>query len=319
MYTRKELEKQVLFQLFKQRAENEHSANAFLQHIRKNKDFDEVYLEIKELEFKIAKAEFKGEDTQKLKKTLAQDKIKIRKIIKSLGLHEQDFQVKYDCERCQDTGFVKGEKCSCLTKKINELVLHECGIELSELKSFDDFSVDVTPSPEHKKSLIQLKNVLYDFAQKYPNTKTCNILVSGPTGVGKTFAVECTINEFLKRGFTATFITAFQMNDQFLKYHTSFDAGKQNHLSIMLDPDLLVIDDLGTEPILNNVTTEYLYLVLSERMLRHKATIISSNLGLQHIFDRYHERIFSRLVDKSKSIAIQIYGSDIRIKKELKK
>lgn len=315
MYTRNELEKQILFQLAQQRAENEHSANAFLQNVRKNKDFNSVYLEIKELEFKIAQAEFKNEDTQKLKKSLAQNKTKIRKIIKTLGLQEKDFQIKYNCNLCQDTGFVNGKKCKCLIRKTNELVLHECGIELSELKSFDDFSLDVASSPEHKKSLIQVKNLLYDFANKFPNSKTCNILISGPTGVGKTFAVKCTITEFLKRGFTATFITAFQMNDQFLKYHTCFDAGKQNHLSIMLDPDLLVIDDLGTEPILNNVTAEYLYLILSERMLKHKATIISSNLGMQHIFDRYHERIFSRLVDKSKSLAIQIYGSDIRTKK----
>ena len=55
------------------------------------------------------------------------------------------------------------------------------------------------------------------------------------------------------------------MNNLFLSYHTSFGAEKSSYLDTVLDPDVLVIDDLGTEPILKNVTLEYLYLILSER------------------------------------------------------
>lgn len=318
MFTTKELEKQILFQLAQLRAEHEHEASEFLQNIRKNKDFDETYLQIKELEFKIAQADFLGKDTQELKKSLTKNKTKIRNLMKTLGVCEKDFQVKYSCAVCQDTGFVNGKKCNCLRTRINQRILNECGLELSSLKSFDDFSLDIATSPEHKKSLKQLKDALYDFSTKYPNTKKRSIFISGPTGVGKTFAVECAMNEFLKRGYTATFLTAFQMNEQFLKYHTGFDENKQSHLAIMLDPDLLVIDDLGTEPILNNVTIEYLYLVLSERMLRLKPTIVSSNLSMKNVFERYHERVFSRLIDKSKTMSIQIYGSDIRIQKKEK-
>ena len=35
-----------------------------------------------------------------------------------------------------------------------------------------------------------------------------------------------------------------------LKYHTTFDDNKQELLTHLIDSDLLVIDDLGTEPIL---------------------------------------------------------------------
>ena len=83
-------------------------------------------------------------------------------------------------------------------------------------------------------------------------------------------------------------------------------------LDSLLDPDLLIIDDLGTEPVLRNVTKEYLLAVIQERMLKHKATLISTNLSPEQIFDRYGERLFSRITHKGKSLLINIEGNDLR-------
>ena len=49
--------------------------------------------------------------------------------------------------------------------------------------------------------------------------------------------------------------------------------------------------------------------------MRNKRTIITSNLTLSDVFDRYDERIFSRIADQKSSIAINLDGDDRRLKK----
>ena len=78
--------------------------------------------------------------------------------------------------------------------------------------------------------------------------------------------------------------------------------------------DLLVIDDLGTE--LNNAfITSQLFHCLNERQLSGKSTLISTNLSMRNLKDRYTERIFSRIIENY--TICQIYGEDIRLKKSI--
>ncbi|MEG1581888.1 MAG: ATP-binding protein [Clostridia bacterium] len=144
--------------------------------------------------------------------------------------------------------------------------------------------------------------------------KISNLLILGETGVGKSYGTLCLTTEIIKKGYSASVLTAFEMTNLFLKYHTTIDAEKIEALSPILDPDLLVIDDLGTEPILKNVTLEYLYLIIAERMNKQKLTVITSNLSLSNILDRYGERIFSRLNNKELSAVIKLQGDDLRLK-----
>ncbi len=62
---------------------------------------------------------------------------------------------------------------------------------------------------------------------------------------------------------------------------------------------MLVIDDLGTEQTYKNVTQEYLFAVLNERLTNGKKTFISTNLSLENLKDKYDNRIFSRLIQQS--------------------
>jgi len=140
--------------------------------------------------------------------------------------------------------------------------------------------------------------------------------LSGKTGVGKTFLTECIASEIIDGGHIVSFVSAFGMNNLFTSYHTTYDSSKPTFLSTLLDPDLLIIDDLGTEPIFKNITKEYLYLILSERSRQNKLTIISTNLDPIELMSRYNERISSRLFNKRESLLLQINGSDIRLNKK---
>ena len=77
----------------------------------------------------------------------------------------------------------------------------------------------------------------------------------------------------------------------------------------LIDCDLFILDDLGTE-LTNSFTNSALYSVLNERELRKHSTVISTNLGLGDINRLYSERIFSRL---SKDYTfLKVIGKDIR-------
>ena len=100
-----------------------------------------------------------------------------------------------------------------------------------------------------------------------------------------------------------------------MKYHCAKLEEKDEILNNYINCDILCIDDLGTENILKNVTCEYLFLIINERLIRNKATIITTNLNLTQIIDVYDERIYSRLKDKQSSIVVNLTGDDIRTMK----
>ena len=92
--------------------------------------------------------------------------------------------------------------------------------------------------------------------------------------------------------------------------------GKASEIQNYIDADILLIDDLGSEPVLKNVTVEYLYTILNERLVKNRATCISSNLDSPtKILDRYGERIYSRLANKLLSLNILFTGKDNRTQK----
>jgi len=108
------------------------------------------------------------------------------------------------------------------------------------------------------------------------------------------------------------FLTAFEAVERMLKYHTTFDATKFSYLAPMLDCDVLIIDDLGSESMFKNVTVEYFFHVINERRLANKTTVITSNLTVDEIGIRYGERTASRLFDKSACYTAEFNFADSR-------
>lgn len=211
------------------------------------------------------------------------------------------------CLTCGDTGFAHGKYCDCAVALVAASQQSGTGIPLHDFRTVD-YSVYGDKADAMRKIFSDVQSV----CARYPDNKKRCIVLGGSTGTGKTYLAGCAVQEILSRGLSALALTAFAANDRFLKYHTCFDDGKAEYLDPLLDCAFLVLDDLGTESILKNVTLQYLYQLLNERNASGKLTLITTNLTPNGILSRYGERIYSRLFDKSLAYYSHIQARDLR-------
>ncbi len=245
-----------------------------------------------------------GKDESKKTKEL---KIKVDEKLKALNLYP--IEPVYSCPNCNDSGRINGAYCDCLKKELNKILISESGF--SKLEDFDKTTFDIFDNPDFMKALYKkMKEWCYS------NFDKNIILLGGETGVGKTHLMMCMANELIKQNKVVTLTTSFAMNQDFLKSYSTRNVEEQDYLlDKYLDAEILFIDDLGTELRNPNVTTKYLYLLLNERKINKRPTIITTNLRLEDINDYYDERVASRIVDKQSSICVFIEGKDLRLKK----
>ncbi len=230
-------------------------------------------------------------------------------VIRSLGHDESEFRPAPRCKICGDSGYTDNGFCECVRRRASKET-HGKG-----LPSFSFADCDVSLFGDDVPMLESAYGTMKIFCKKFPETKNLNVLLFGSVGTGKTCLAAAVGNELEKRGFSVVFMTAFRFNDTCLKYHTSFDANRSDMLNSLTDSDLLVIDDLGTESILKNVTLEYLYTVINERMNLKKHTLITTNLTPEQLEARYGERTYSRLFTQRVCLSVALQGKDLRTRK----
>ena len=266
----------------------------------------------RQLVLEISKCKAKTETFKNLKANLETLRTEKNKVLVSMKMKESDLKPKYSCKICSDSGFVNGRPCECYKKRKNIELIKAFGLSANKDCSFKNFDTKICKNEKQAENLKKIAEILEKWAEKYPNNTKNNIVIVGKTGVGKTHLTSCLANELLEKDVSVCFITAFDLNESFLKYHTSFDKTKYSWIEPFIEADVLFIDDLGTEPILKNVTKNYFYLVLSERERFGRPVIITTNLMLDELNNRYDERICSRLCNKRNSNLIFIDGDDLR-------
>ena len=110
---------------------------------------------------------------------------------------------------------------------------------------------------------------------------------------------NCIANELLKKGKTVLYQTAPVLLESVIDYKMNKSKnGTNNFYKSVLETDLLIIDDLGTES-LNSMKLSELFTIINTRILnlnnKITKTIISTNLNINQIFSNYEERIGSRI------------------------
>ena len=237
--------------------------------------------------------------------------------LRAAGYSPDMLEPKYGCPICKDTGFVGTpihEYCSCIKVALMRRLYQEANIGDETFENFDLEVFSDAPEEGAGRSQRQVMEVYrtycVDFANAYPKAKKRNLLLTGPTGLGKTYMLNCIAARVLERGIPVLRLTAYKMLEAMRRYHRGQD---ESGLDLMLRAEMLVIDDLGTEPMLENVTVEYLFTLLNERRANRLSTLVATNLTPQELKARYTERIFSRLVDKSETEVLRVIGGDVRL------
>ena len=291
-----------------------------------NKRFDEVYGKIPEYQALVESVpsvsmsytrKFLDCDMnakEELNKELERIKAKKQDLLLQNGYPADYLELKYHCKACKDTGYITGQKCTCLKNKILSITYAQSN--LSELLSKNNFE-NLSTEYYEGEDLVQFNNVVslcHDMVDHF-ETKRDNMIFYGKVGVGKSFLSCCIAKEILDKGYSVLYFSSSHLFDS-LATSTFGKDSKENLYTSKEDIyncDLVVIDDLGTEMINSFVCTS-LFSLITERSLRNKSTIISTNLGLSEISELYTDRIFSRLVANYQ--LCKLSGPDIRIYKK---
>lgn len=227
----------------------------------------------------------------------------------------------YTCKICKDTGYVDNKPCQCLKLyEITSLYQNSNLADILEKENFSTFNPDFYDnnhiienlSLTARENILRIKDVCLDYVKHF-DTAYDNLIFYGETGVGKTFLTHCIAKELLDTSHTVVYLTSLQLFDilEKNKFYKTDEYINNEQISYILNCELLIIDDLGTE-LANGFTTSQLYYFIEERHMNQKSTIISTNLSFQELRERYSERIFSRFTGYYNFYMIA--GDDIRIK-----
>lgn len=246
-------------------------------------------------------------------------------LLVSHGFPADYLKPAFECPDCQDTGYIDGVRCHCFEKEIVNFLYSQSNLQnILEHENFTHFNLEYYPDDYMDESTAKtprdnMRDILAAAHAFVSNFETAhdNLLLYGNTGVGKTFLTNCIAKELLDRSYTVVYLTSLKLFDILETY--KFDrelsqAEKNATVSYILDSDLLIIDDLGTE-LNNSFTSSQLYRCIDTRLNHGRSTIISTNLSFDDLREQYSERIFSRIT--SNYTLLKITGDDIRLKKAL--
>ncbi len=254
-----------------------------------------------------------------------------KKILENEQIDESFFKPKYECEKCKDTGYItysdkKTQMCNCLKQRLINISYNKSNLSNLQKENFKNFDINrfsnevniekykMNISP--RENIENIKKASQYFVENFNNADVKNLFFTGNTGLGKTYMTNCIANELIKQGKTVLYQTAPVLletiiDNKFNKYRNSSMSDFNNQV---LNVDLLIIDDLGTECI-NSMKISELFTIINARSLnlnnRVTKTIISTNLSIEKIFGVYEERIGSRIAGFYD--IYYFFGEDLRL------
>ena len=288
--TRQEIAKQVKQEFAEKRWKAEQMCENYIEKLKQNADFKTLYLNYNIANLNLIKAKHINRNIEECSQAQKSAEDQLKTFMKNNKYSFARLTPQYSCKKCQDTGIVNGKMCNCLSNAIAERI----NKENSSYNNFHTF--DMINSAKMNENSDKIYKDMYDWCYSFPN-QIINISLLGVPGSGKTFLLECITSKLVQKGCNVVFCTAFDFNEECRKYHLS----QPSKLDSYLNCDALIIDDLGTEPVLKNITQEYFYNVINLRQINKKATLISTNLLPEQLVNRYSLRTMSRLNNKQLS------------------
>ena len=240
-------------------------------------------------------------------------------ILEASELGEGYLDVGPVCEKCGDTGYIGSEMCECL----HELCRDEQRKELTDLfllggERFEDFRLDVySPAADPaygvspRQNMTKVLRTVRSWAQNF-GPGAGNLLFTGGTGLGKTFLSACVARTVADLGYSVVYEGASRLFADFEqeRFHPESAANSPERYTRC---DLLILDDLGTE-----MTTQFvvstLYNLVNDRLRLNRSTLISTNLSMALLRERYGMQTYSRLAGEYEGMFF--FGEDLRLREK---
>ena len=293
---------------------------------------DEVYEKIpavREMNDAIAAAAVKSakellagdaDAVKRLRGTIADLKEQRQVLMSAYGYPADYLEMQYNCPDCKDTGYKDGIKCHCFRQREIDLLYAQSNIrEVLERENFETLSMEYY---DRERIDGRVGMTVYDYmsmvigeckayVENFGREKG-SILFTGSTGCGKTFLSNCIARELLRQCYSVVYLTATDMFDILSESRFGGRDGEEvrDRAAYILDCDLLIIDDLGTE-LINTFTASQLFYCINERLTKKLGTIISTNLALSRMQDEFTERVTSRIMSQYK--VLPLLGEDLRL------
>ena len=258
----------------------------------------------------------RDEHLSKLREKITNLRVKKYEVLVHNGYARDYMERHYKCTKCRDTGFIGNQKCSCFKVKLVNLYYNNSELkDMLKTDNFDNFNFELFPAkkigdePESpRKNIEKIVSKVWNYVENF-DTADENLLFYGNSGTGKTFLSHCLAKELLDKGYLVVYRTADDLITNLKSIKIDNDTNTEH---LLLDCDLLIIDDLGTEQITNFSKTE-LFNLLNKKLLRGKKMLVSSNFTLEVLSKTYSERITSRLFGNFS--LNKFFGEDIRVKR----
>ncbi len=286
----------------------------------------ELENQISKCGIKAARAVIKGgnvvSEIEKLRDQNLSMQKELKEILISGGYDENAFEPDYSCKKCGDTGYYeengKTLVCSCMKQALIACACEELNRTAPlTLSTFDTFSLDYYDKAEDTSIGISPYNQMckiLKYCKSYAENFSKNsesILMKGATGLGKTHLSLAIANEVIKKGFGVIYVSAPSLMQRLEKQY--FSRNDDSAINMLLECDLLIVDDLGTE-FHGQFSVSQMYNIFNSRMLSNKPLIINTNLTMRELEKIYTERFVSRISGNAQKL--DFLGNDIRVRKK---
>lgn len=264
-----------------------------------------------------AYASLSGQDQQlqQIEFSMQQNLVDQQKLLVESGLNPDHLALQPHCLLCNDYGHIGQKRCTCYDEILQSRKEPVDFLRDFEKQNFDSFDLSIFPEQnEQRKNMEKLQRFTQTYVQNFPENPKRNLVLMGSAGLGKSFMLNCIGQAVHQKGYVVQKITANEFMRRVLERVIA--QREPGALRPLERADLLLFDDLGCEPRVNDLISQYLYALLEERMQKERPFVLATNLDIQEINAQYGERIFSRLFHRSVCNVFALSGKDIRLWRE---
>ena len=190
----------------------------------------------------------------------------------------------------------------------------EGGVKIKkQVPSFDNYDYKFFAKSNKKIGIKNKIKIIKDF----PDNIMCRVLiVSGGTGVGKSYLAKCLQKQEQEKGRAFVFIKWLELIDKFRDIGKDKDGYTDR---FFFDVDILALDDFGEEEQKESGWTEEKLKALLDSFHQNqkpKKLVITTNKDMVYLIEKYTDKLMGRILKDCQEV--EIFGGNYNLKNYIK-